>query len=325
MVNTYLGYAEPADGQAMVWSSTLNKFVPLTLEAAGAGAAAAAAAQAFAIQRSNHTGQQASSTISDFTEAVQDAVGAALSGTTGATVTYDDTAGTIVITGVGDPETMRDTIGTALVGVGNISVTVDDTANTITISTTATVNSTDAALRDRSTHTGSQTASTISDLTEAVQDVVGALVAAGYGVTVTYDDSGNTETVAASLTKVASVIPSDVAMSANTLTDLHSVTLAVGTWLVYGQACYLLGGTATAVDTGLAVGTATATITGPNWGTQRQISANYATCSVSCIVTVTVQGTVILKGHSTAVNTAKANSQVANQAGATGITAVRIA
>lgn len=115
--------------------------------------------------RANHTGTQTSATISDFTEAVQDAVGAALASGTGATVTYDDTANTITISAAGtsDLEAIRDAIGVALVGVGNIAVAVDDAGNTITISTAATVNATDAALRDRATHTGTQSADTVTD------------------------------------------------------------------------------------------------------------------------------------------------------------------
>lgn len=138
--------------------------------------------------RANHTGQQPSSTISDFTEAVQDAVGAALSGTTGATVTYDDAAGTIVIAGVGDPETMRDTIGAALVGIGLVTVTVDDAGNTITISTTATANDTDANLRARSSHTGTQAASTITGL--AAVATSGAKADVGLGSVDNTTDAG---------------------------------------------------------------------------------------------------------------------------------------
>lgn len=129
-------------------------------------AGAAAAAQAAAVQRANHTGTQTSASISDLTEAVQDIVGAFFGAGTGATVTYNDNANTITVsaTGTDDPEAIRDAIGAAMVGVGNISVTVNDGADTITISTSATVNSTDAALRDRSTHTGTQAASTVTGL-----------------------------------------------------------------------------------------------------------------------------------------------------------------
>lgn len=130
-----------------------------------AQAAADATVQAAAVQRANHTGTQTSATISDFTEASQDAVAALLASGTNVTLTYDDSANSLTVTAASGPdaETMRDTIGAALVGVGNIAVTINDAGDTITVSTTATVNSTDAALRDRSTHTGTQSADTLTD------------------------------------------------------------------------------------------------------------------------------------------------------------------
>lgn len=62
----------------------------------------------------------------------------------------------------------------------------------------ATANATDAALRDRATHTGTQAASTISDFSEAVDDRVAALLVAGANITLTYNDAGNALTIAAS-------------------------------------------------------------------------------------------------------------------------------
>lgn len=56
----------------------------------------------------------------------------------------------------------------------------------------ATVNSSDATLLARANHTGSQAASTISDFTEASQDVVGAMVAAAGG---SYNDGAGTITL----------------------------------------------------------------------------------------------------------------------------------
>lgn len=110
--------------------------------------------------RTTHTGVQTSASISDFTEAVQDAL-ATFFNVTGATFTYDDVNNQMVVTvppdtNTTDPEAVRDAIGAAMVGVGVISVTVNDAADTITISSVATQNSTDAALRDRSTHTGTE-------------------------------------------------------------------------------------------------------------------------------------------------------------------------
>lgn len=69
-------------------------------------------------------------------------------------------------------EGVRDTVAAALVAGTRIEIVVDDIGDTITISTTATLNATDAQLRDRATHTGTQLAATISDLTTAVRAAV---------------------------------------------------------------------------------------------------------------------------------------------------------
>lgn len=65
------------------------------------------------------------------------------------------------------------------------------------IATGATANSADATLLARSNHTGTQAASTISDLTEVTQDVVGAMIVAGTNVSVSYDDVAGTLTISA--------------------------------------------------------------------------------------------------------------------------------
>lgn len=112
-----------------------------------------------------------SSGVTDFTEAVQDAVAALLAQGTNVTLSYNDAGDTLTVSSSGgsfDAEAARDALGVALVGVGNITVTVNDALDTITISTTATVNSTDAALRDRSTHTGTQAISTVTGLQAAL-------------------------------------------------------------------------------------------------------------------------------------------------------------
>ncbi|WP_369070005.1 fibronectin type III domain-containing protein [Kineococcus terrestris] len=119
-----------------------------------------------------HTSAQ----VTDFTEAVQDAVAALISGGTGVTVTYDDANNRLVLTaavsggGTTDPEAIRDTIGAALTGVGLVSVTANDALDTITITTTATQNSSDAQLRDRATHTGAQEMGTVTGLIAALAD-----------------------------------------------------------------------------------------------------------------------------------------------------------
>lgn len=108
-----------------------------------------------------------SSSIVDFTEAVQDAVAGLLGAGSNMTLTYNDATNSFIIDTAGepfDPERVRDAIGAAIVGAGVISVTINDAGDTITISSTATVNSTDAQLRDRTTHTGVQPQSSITNL-----------------------------------------------------------------------------------------------------------------------------------------------------------------
>lgn len=53
----------------------------------------------------------------------------------------------------------------------------------------------DTAAKARANHTGTQAAATISDLTEVVQDIVGALIVAGTNTTVTYNDAAGTFTI----------------------------------------------------------------------------------------------------------------------------------
>lgn len=62
----------------------------------------------------------------------------------------------------------------------------------------------------RGNHTGTQTSSTISDLTEAVQDVVGALTGfGGAGLTYTYDDTGNSVSLSVNVDDSSIEISSD--------------------------------------------------------------------------------------------------------------------
>jgi hypothetical protein len=112
--------------------------------------------------RANHTGtQDAATTLSGLAEAVQDIMALTLVPGLGISLNYNDVANTLTITNTGtsgpggvDPEGVRDVVGAALSGVGLITVNVNDPGDVITISTNATQNSTDAQLRDRSTHTG---------------------------------------------------------------------------------------------------------------------------------------------------------------------------
>lgn len=91
--------------------------------------------------RSSHTGTQPSSSISDFLEAVQDAVATMFGGThTGIAFSYNDTAGTLTATvsgggGTGglDVEAAQDTVAAMLAGThAGISFAYNDTTGTLT-------------------------------------------------------------------------------------------------------------------------------------------------------------------------------------------------
>lgn len=64
------------------------------------------------------------------------------------------------------------------------------------IATGATANSSDAFLLNRANHTGTQTASTISDFNETAQDAVGTILTDSSTIDFTYNDAGNTITAA---------------------------------------------------------------------------------------------------------------------------------
>lgn len=121
------------------------------------------------LARSNHIGLvPTANVLSDYLEVIQDALGVAFSGGN-VVASYDDASGTISLTATTDsaamdPEAINDAIGAAIIGVGVVTVTFSDEANTVTISSTATANSTDAFLRDRANHTGSQPISTVTNL-----------------------------------------------------------------------------------------------------------------------------------------------------------------
>lgn len=101
-------------------------------------------------------------------EVVRDTIATALVEGTGIDITVDDAGETITIAATGgggatDPEVVRDTIAAALVNGTNINIVVNDAGDTITINTSATVNDTDANLKNRANHTGTQSLDTTTD------------------------------------------------------------------------------------------------------------------------------------------------------------------
>ena len=126
-------------------------------------------------------------------EAIQDAVAAMFQGGThtNAAISYDDATGTlsIIASGAGaslTQEDVEDFVGGLILQGKGINVTYDDAGNVLSISLSgesfttteknklagiasgATANATDAQLRDRSTHTGTQPISSVSGLQTAL-------------------------------------------------------------------------------------------------------------------------------------------------------------
>jgi hypothetical protein len=96
-------------------------------------------------------------------------------------ISVNGQTGAVVVSGGAglDLEQVRDAIGAALVAGSLITITVNDAGDTITIDTTATQNSTDAYLLDRTHHTGLQAQTTVTGLVAALSnkaDLVAGLI-----------------------------------------------------------------------------------------------------------------------------------------------------
>lgn len=160
-------------------------------------------------------------------------------------VRYYDGAGVISLGAAGslDAEAVQDLVGAMVTGntETGITVTYDDPGGKVNFAVTdspTVAGATPAQLRDRSTHTGVQAASTISDLTEAVQDVVGAAATDTGTVNFVYDDAAGTLTAAVldsplleGSTKaqvIASAVASIVDTAPTTLDTLNELAAALG-------------------------------------------------------------------------------------------------
>lgn len=113
-----------------------------------------------------------------------------LSGSGTGVLSVNGQTGAVVLT----PDSFTD-------GTTNHVFTASDDTKLGGVATGATANSSDATLLARANHTGTQTASTVSDFSEAVDDRVATLIVAGTNITKSYDDTANALTIsAASLT-----------------------------------------------------------------------------------------------------------------------------
>jgi hypothetical protein len=112
-------------------------------------------------------------------------------------------------------EDVQDLVGGMTVGSGLVSVVYNDAAGTMTISTTATANDTDANLKARANHTGTQLAATISDFSTAVpaavpaasETVQGKIELATVAEATTGTDTSRAVTAAGVTGRVNSLVP----------------------------------------------------------------------------------------------------------------------
>lgn len=82
---------------------------------------------------------------------------------------------------------------------------------------------------DRANHTGTQPSTTISDLAEAVQDAVGAMVAAGANISVSYNDGAGTLTISLATSPALTGTPTAPTAAAGTNTTQIATTAYVQT------------------------------------------------------------------------------------------------
>lgn len=108
---------------------------------------------------------------------------AAITGATKTKITYDS-KGLIV---AGADATQDDIVD----GVTNKQYSTAEKTKLAGVATAATANDTDANLKNRANHTGTQPASTISDFSEASQDAIGTTLSNTDTVDLSYDDVGN--------------------------------------------------------------------------------------------------------------------------------------
>ena len=129
-------------------------------------------------------------------EAVQDAIAAMLSGSTVVTATYNDAAGTITLS-IGAGQVTNAMLASGIsadkvsAGSTNGVVTLAQVSKLNGIATGATANDTDANLKARANHTGTQAASTISDFASAVDARIAVLTAGAPAAMDTLDELAN--------------------------------------------------------------------------------------------------------------------------------------
>lgn len=219
--------------------------------------ATANAPDSYLLNRANQTGTQTASTISNLVETTQDIVADELVAGPNITIVYDDILGQITISGtsVATPGTnlFQGTKTPTTVAVDSstgTSATLTAATNTLAgmmtgadkakldgIQAGATANASDLYLLNRANQTGTQTAATISDFDEAVENDIVSFLVPGNNITFDYDSVAPSLTINATggstivlpATEIAFGSDLDEVISSGDLTfDAATSTLSVG-------------------------------------------------------------------------------------------------
>jgi hypothetical protein len=192
---------------AVALGGSIDDYIPLTQKGAANGVATL-----------NSSGLLESSQIPNVDEIAQDAIDAALVGGDGITKTYVDGSNTITLD-------VDITSGDGLKIASN-KLTVDDT---IVQKRVANVSDTEIGYLDGVTsaiQTQLNAKAASADITELAQDAVNTALTAGTGITKTYDDAGNTITVAVDTTAIQARV---TGVSDTEIGYLDGVTSAIQT------------------------------------------------------------------------------------------------
>jgi hypothetical protein len=226
-----------------------------------AASATANSTDATLLNRANHTGTQAASTISDFAAAARTQIQGAVVAGTNITATTSGSGASAVTTLAAASTNISTTRNTTSVTVasstgtsGSITAATASLAGVMTstdktkldgIAAGATANSTDASLLNRANHTGTQGAATISDLAANTRMQVQSMLVAGTNVSLTVSGSGDSmQIIVAATTGGSGSTDLGVTTAANQLT----VTSSSGASAVLPAATASLAGVMTSTD-----------------------------------------------------------------------------
>mgnify|MGYP000913807113 CR=1 FL=1 len=174
------GYTPPAIGSTS-WGGPLNDIIEeidVDMQA-----------RALDDEVMHDTGEETVAGLKHFSTGLEAALSAVEDSAGGAVTEVNGQTGTVTLAAADvDALPVDATFDDIADGTTNVGFTSANRTKLSGIATGATANSSDATLKNRANHTGTQSASTISDLAEAVQDIVAAELVPGPGISMSYND-----------------------------------------------------------------------------------------------------------------------------------------